>query len=545
MKLSNAVDAVQTIDTNLLFNVRICENIVNSLISTESFPCMNYIYHINNLLMKSNFSKKDNLYHKRVLYENKEVFRNYVEFLNVKINEQVLFDNSNCLISRFSCVNLIERILKYGNFKNNIITEFDDELLTKIILLNIFETEIDEESNEYESKNNLLNLSLSIITYNQFSNNIFNSNFFRLSYIYNNYIHNNTEINSLFRKSNGYSIKNYLLFIQLFFLLGSKVDTKVNYNNLNNSTDAKEIKKCFKEHVFDFKSENEKRKIVIDSYIPSRILIDKPIISFENGYLIINSGLLIDRIYGIFFQKIKSSINNNRLFNSKFYGTLFEKYCRDIARNYTLNSKYKYYNFIEPFKYTIGNDQKDSSDFYINYNDTTIIFEIKSTQRFIETTVDVSKKRSNKYIKEEVDYKIVTPLKQIENRLSEILSLNSTLYPKEISMIQKSLKYYYIIVSDETIINNYLFYNDYLSKLKCKFSTHIPLYLNISEFECLMMSLYKRKKSIDKVIEYYYNNYFNSNFFAMILKEKKNFKFDKLDIFEKRPFDEELKKILN
>ena len=48
----------------------------------------------------------------------------------------------------------------------------------------------------------------------------------------------------------------------------------------------------------------EKRKIVIDSYIPSRILIDKPIISFENGYLIINSGLLIDRIYGIFFQRI-------------------------------------------------------------------------------------------------------------------------------------------------------------------------------------------------------------------------------------------------
>ena len=63
-----------------------------------------------------------------------------------------MFDEENCLLSRFSCVNLIERIFKYGKFKNNVIYDFNDEWLTKILLLNVFETGIDEK-NEIEEEN--------------------------------------------------------------------------------------------------------------------------------------------------------------------------------------------------------------------------------------------------------------------------------------------------------------------------------------------------------------------------------------------------------
>lgn len=544
MKMSNTTEVIQTIDSKLLFNIDITEDVINNLISSDNFPCLHYIYHINNLIKNPNFKKSDISKHKDIFYKNKDLIMQMKLLPNFEINKEVLFDDENCLLSKFSCVNLIERILKYGKFKNNNILEFNDEWLTKILLLNVFETSIDEEIDTNESHKDLLNLYLSIISYNQFPNDINSSNYFRLSYIYDNYIMPNNEINQLFEKNNDYSIKSYLLFLQLFFLLGAYKNPFFESNFMNNTKLAKEIKICINEHIFDYNLNSEKDKIIINSYIPSRILLEKPITIFDNKYLVINPGFLMSRIYGIFFQKIKLSIKNNALFNKKFYGPLFENYCRDIARKYTNQSKYKYYNFIEPFRYDISGDDKASSDFYINYNDITIIFEIKSTQRFIETTVDVNIEGKEKYIEDEINYKIKTPLEQIEKRLGEIKSLNNKYPDIPLDKIQNSSKYYYIIVSDESIINNYKLYNEYLSKLNVKYSSHIPLYLNISEFEYLMMSLSKRKKPIDKVLEHYYKNYYASNLTEMIMKEKTTFKFSRLDIFDKYPYQEELKSIL-
>lgn len=545
MKMSNSTEVIQTIDSKLLFNIDIPEDAINNLISFDNFPCLHYIYHINNLIKDPIFKKSDISKHKDIFYKNKDLIKQMNLLPDFTINEEVLFDAENCLLSRFSCINLIERILKYGKFKNNNILEFNDEWLTKILLLNVFETNIDEEIDMEESHKDLLNLYLSIISYNQFPNDINGSNYFRLSYIYDNYIILNKEINQLFEKNNNYSVKSYLIFLQLFFLFGSYNNPFFKSNFMNNTKLAKEIKKCINEHIFDYNLDSEKNKIIINSYIPSKILLEKPIAIFDNKYLVINPGFLMNRIYGIFFQKIKLSIKNNALFNKKFYGPLFENYCRDIARKYTNQSKYKYYNFIEPFRYDISGDDKESSDFYINYNDITIIFEIKSTQRFIETTIDVDIEGKEKYIEDEMNYKIKAPLEQIEKRLEEIKTLNNNEYPDiSLDKIQNSSNYYYIIVSDETIINNYKLYNEYLSKLKVKYSNHIPLYLNISEFEYLMTSLSKRKKAIDKVLEHYYKNYYASTFTEMIMKEKTTFKFSRPDIFDKYPYQEELKSIL-
>ena len=540
MKMSNTTEIIQTINSKSLFNIDIKEDTINHLIFADNFPCLHYIYHINNLIKNPYLKKSDILNHKIIFYKNRNLIEDMKLLPEFTIREDVLFNNENCLLSKFSCINLIERILKYGKFKNNHIFDFNDEWLTKILLLNVFETSIDEKIDINESHKDFLNLYLSIINYNQFSNDINSSNYFRLSYIYDNYIQRNKEINKLFKKNNNYSIKSYLLFLQLFFLISSYKNPFFESNFINDSKNAKEIKECIKKHIFDYKSQSEKDKIIINSYIPSKILLEKPIIMFDDKYLVINPGFLMSRIYGIFFDKIKTSIKNNKLFNRKFYGPLFENYCRDIARKYTNESKYKYYNFIEPFKYNIAFDNKESSDFYINYNDITIVFEIKSTKRFSETTKDVDIEGKEKFVEEEINYKIRIPLIQIEKRLKEIKSLNQNNYPNiPINKIQNSSKYYYIIISDESITNNYNLYNEYLSKLNVKYSNHIPIYLNISEFEYLMMSLSKRKKPIDKVLEHYYKNYYASNFTDMIMKEKKIFKFKRLDIFDKYPYQNE------
>ena len=71
------------------------------------------------------------------------------------------------------------------------------------------------------------------------------------------------------------------------------------------------------------------------------------------------------------------------------------------------------------------------------------------------------------------------------------MTLNVSSYPNtDIDKILKSKTFYYVIVSDESIINNYKLYNDYLANIKTTYSKHIPLYLNISEFEYLIMSLF-------------------------------------------------------
>ena len=43
---------------------------------------------------------------------------------------------------------------------------------------------------------------------------------------------------------------------------------------------------------------------------------------------------------------------------------------------------------------------------------------------------------------------------------------------------------------------------------------------------------------------YYYKNYYASNFTEMVMKEKTTFKFSRPDIFDKYPYQEELKSIL-
>ena len=139
----------------------------------------------------------------------------------------------------------------------------------------------------------------------------------------------------------------------MYFLLGSYKCSFFETNIFNETPEVDEIKKCIEEHTFNYKLQSERDKIKINSYIPSSILVEKPITIFENKYLVINPGFLMSRIYGIFFTKIKSTINSKTVFNRKFYGTLFENYCRDIARMYTKGSKFDYYNFIEPFKYKI------------------------------------------------------------------------------------------------------------------------------------------------------------------------------------------------
>ncbi len=545
MFFSNTSKIMVTIDTKSLFGVRIKENTLNNLIMNDDFPCIQYIYNLSVLLKKEQNNMNDLDEYKKIFYDNKNIFKDLGEGIFNNLNKENLFDKNNTLFSYFSCINLIARILKYGKFKNNVKLNCDDKSLTITLLLNVFETEIDEELDNNEQNPTFLNLYLSVIGYNQFSNDISCSNYFRLPYLYENYISKNSFVEKSFLQQNGYSIKAYILFLQIFLLFGSYNNPLINIS-LNNTDLAKEIDLCIRKHIFNYYSKNEKNNIIINSYIPSKNIIDFPIITFNDNYIVLNPGFMLSRIHRIFFENIKKALPKS-YFNKTFYGPLFENYCKNIAKINISRSNFKYYNYIDTFKYHYNKNSKESSDFYINYNDITIIFEIKSTTRYKETTTETNLIGKEKYIDKEVDTKIIKPFNQIENRLSEILKLNPTHYPniqQELIKIQNSKKFYYVVVSDESIINNILFYNTYLSKLKPKYSNYIPLYINISEFEYLMMSLYKRKKAIHTVLEHYHKNYYSSNLYEMILKEKTTYKFKRLDIFNKKIYENDLKKIL-
>lgn len=542
MKLSNNTKIMQTLNSKLLFNVDIEENYVNEIIASDDFTCINYIYHINNLIKYKNV---DILKHKQIFYKNQSVFDSLKILNGFTFNKDILFDKDNCIASHTSCINIIERIIKYGKFKNNNLYDMNDNLLTKMLLLNIFETSINEKHDIDSKSNEILNLYLSIITYNQFPNDIDNSGYFRISYIYDTYIKNEKEILDKFEEKTGYSVKNYLLFLKLFLLLGTYSNPLISTGIFKDCPDAIQIKKCISDHLFNLKSKEEKNQILINSYIPSQILIDKPLIMIEDKYLTLNPKFLIDRIHDIFFTKIKRTLNNNAIYQKRFYGPLIENYCRDIAKQMVKKSNFKFYTFIDEFEYEINNNIIKSSDFYITYNDITIIFEIKSTKRFEETTIETDIEGKEKFIEEEINEKIKKPLKQIEKRLNEVQQLNCTLYPNiPLDKIQKSNKFYYVVVSDESITNNFKIYNEYLTKLNIKYSHCLPLYLNIAEFEFLMMSLCKRKKTIDIVIDYYHKHYYNSNFIDMIMKDRKTFKFNRLDIFNNDAYLDEIKSIL-
>jgi hypothetical protein len=134
------------------------------------------------------------------------------------------------------------------------------------------------------------------------------------------------------------------------------------------------------------------------------------------------------------------------------------------------------------------------------------------------------------------------PLNQIERRLTEIKSLNNLKH--EENLIKNSETYFYVVVSDEIINNNTYFYIKHLSKLHSLYSGYLPLYINISEYEYLMKSLELRKKPIDKLLQHYHKEYYNSNFTDMIIKERKEFKFKKLDLISKNNYIDDFKEVL-
>ena len=114
MKMSNSTEVIQTLNSKLLFGVEVPEKVLNTLISNDTFPCLHYIYNINRLIMKPHLDKKDILNHKKIFYDNRDSFSLLTGLPEFQINEKELFNEENCLLSRFSCVNLIERIFKYG-----------------------------------------------------------------------------------------------------------------------------------------------------------------------------------------------------------------------------------------------------------------------------------------------------------------------------------------------------------------------------------------------------------------------------------------------
>ena len=527
MKINDNIGVFVFVTDELIFNEKYDLDFLISIISNEDFPCNTVINQLNQIL-------GDNLNTETSLKKYNELFLNNIEDLKKifpNINTDLFKQKDYAIISTIGCEILQTMIIKYGKFKKNVITYKVEFLLPLIVIASSILSRTDENKDD---KKDLL-LALNQMQYYQFSNIDFRSNVSRTFYIYEKYISTN-EINELFFKKYNYSIKSYLNFMILITTLNNSNVSYIKKEVLKIIIDEKELPSLIDDLKLNIDDEKHKNEIEIKFQIYPQLLYKKFVLEVDSDTIqIINFKRLVDYTYINFIDKIRKIYDKEKIFSRK-YGDLLEMYCRDLANDYVSNAKNKHHKFIDKFKFDSG--QKESSDFYVKINDDLLIFEIKSTGRYNETTKQEINYETQNLFKNEIETKIISPANQVDNCLTEMKKHNDT----NIEIINAK-NIYYIIVSEEVLKNNKKLQAEKLSQIKCNNTNNPIIFLDITEFELLMTSLHNRSKSVVTTLEHYLKAYSTSNFIDFALKENVAFKFNKNRVLDKiKIFDEILEK---
>ena len=528
MKINDNIGVFVFVTDELLFNEKYNLDFLISIISNEDFPCNTVINQLNQIL-------GENLNTETSLKKYNELFLNNIENLKTifpNINIDLFKQKDYAIISTIGCEILQTMIIKYGKFKKNVITYKVEFLLPLIVIA----SSIVSRTDEIQGGENDLLLMLNQMQYYQFSNIDFRSNVARTVYIYEKYISNN-ELNELFSKKYNYSIKSYLDFMILVTTLNNSNAGYIKKEVLKIIIDEKEVPILIDDLKLDIYDEKMRNEVEIKFQIYPQLLYKKFILEIDNDTIqIVNFKRLIDYIYINFIDKIRKIYDNENVFSRK-YGDLLERYCRDLANDYVSNAKNKYHKFIDKFKF--GNGQKESSDFYVRINDDLLVFEIKSTGRYNETTKHEINDETPDLFKNEIETKIIKPTKQVDDCLTEMKKYNDI----NVEVINAK-NIYYIIVSEEVLKNNKKLQAERLSQIKCNNTNNPIIFLDITEFELLMTSLHNRSKSVVTTLVHYLKAYSTSNFIDFALKENVTFKFNKNRVLDKiKIFDEILEKL--
>ncbi|PHC09936.1 hypothetical protein COE99_09530 [Bacillus toyonensis] len=304
------------------------------------------------------------------------------------------------------------------------------------------------------------------------------------------------DINYDFMSVHGYSIKDYISVI--FALMAAFLKPKKlgeqwlqDIDDMFKDTKLKDTARDIVSSLTtDFNTISKWAKAELDSTWNFIEFSKKPFLKVGgNQFLPFSMKLVYEQLFMSLFHKVRHCYDEKDKSFLTFYGKPFERYTQQIAEHATTQSKLPY-KFINEFRYGNGNS-KHSPDILIRLGDKLLAIEVKSYRL---TLPSISQANPDS-IKRDKNKMIISPLKQLHNRIKELKQENhwSVEGVKDIYLMAVTQGYFPTLKFYETDIRNEI--EGYLS---------IPVkgfyHLDIEEFENLCQVI-ERRRPIFRVLD--------------------------------------------
>ncbi|MBQ4899342.1 hypothetical protein KB559_10885 [Paenibacillus sp. Marseille-P2973] len=235
------------------------------------------------------------------------------------------------------------------------------------------------------------------------------------------------DIHTPFRQAYGYSIKEYLSVIFALFAGFSKRENDGVSQNwakpsdyFQNSPLAAIAELIIDELSMNFEEAREWSLLTIDQPWNYTKFRQKPILKLANGiFFPIDLQFLQEKVFSELYFKIRSTFPANNTQVISFYGKCFEKYVEKLAEHSASESKLPY-RFVPEFQY--DSNSKRSPDALIRLNNSMLAIEAKVYRLKMDSLIGGID--SSDVIEEDIERMAIKPIKQLHDRVSELIDRN-------------------------------------------------------------------------------------------------------------------------
>ncbi|UWG98012.1 hypothetical protein LPY66_04185 [Dehalobacter sp. DCM] len=325
-------------------------------------------------------------------------------------------------------------------------------------------------------------------------------------FIENEYI----DFNNDFIKKNGYSIE--LLLAILFGLYSSFIQESSITNNwrkditvlFSKTSIPSNISEIINPLLLNYSDANLWAVKTIEYPWNYQCFKDKPFFQFEDKTIIPISGkMFTEQVFHELFYRVRNCYDEDDVRFISFFGRPFEIYIANLLENCAKMSSLKY-EVIKEFRYGKDNSKK-SPDAFLKLEKKLIVIEAKS-QRIKADAIEIN---DNSLLEKEKQRLVLSPLKQMCNRLSEIMICECPIDLSSISEI------YLIIINVSDFPTLPPIEKEFSEQLK-EYS-NLPIrgfiHLNIIEYEILCYLLSRKNgRPITRILENYIDTYEKTSF---------------------------------
>jgi len=232
------------------------------------------------------------------------------------------------------------------------------------------------------------------------------------------------DINADFETAYHYSLKEYLTVIFGLFsvFLTPEKNPDISWNKnidiiFSETTINEKAKEIVKPLLLDFKEAKQWAIEKLDSPWDFLRFHQKPLFQMnEKQFYPITARLFYEHIFMGIFHKIRSCYPPEDKKFQDYFGRPFERYTYLLMEESVKTSTIKY-QLIPEFKY--GKDSKRSPDVLLLLGDKLLAIEVKSYRLKLDSLIG----NTGEPIDEDLEKMIIKPLKQLHDRLEEILQL--------------------------------------------------------------------------------------------------------------------------